>query len=123
MVMALSAPERESHKGGSSRVYTVKDIGGLVLFGDSASLKVDRVVTVKASRNFLGKSWVWEEVACQLLGGELIVGHILVKGIYDPLSPPPHIPMAIYMVAVCIGVACQVEPGQCHPLSIRRGCQ
>ena len=53
----------------------------------------------------------------------LTVGLIGIEGRDHPVAPAVHIAVWVDMVAVCVGVACQVQPAQCHPLTIGGACQ
>ena len=53
-----------------------------------------------------------QQVAGDLLDGELVVGKVAVQGVDDPVAIPPDGAERIGAVAGRIGVACQVQP---HP--------
>ncbi len=57
---------------------------------------------------------VGEEIAGELFTGELVEGHVLVEGVYDPVAVRGDIVVLIAVVADRIGVADEVEPVAGH---------
>ena len=63
-----------------------------------------------------------EKVPCELLYNKGIVGLIAIEGADDIVPVGRHTPSLVTMVTMAIGVSCEVEPHDCHPLSkMRRG--
>ena len=75
---------------------------------------------VEGRREHLLIGRVREHVSRQLLRDELIVGHVVVKCRDYPITPRPHIAIAIHLVAVAIGVAGDVHPMRGHALAESR---
>ena len=120
MVMALSAAERQSHRHRGSRIHTICNVGRLVLFRNGPTFTVNWMVPVKTRCNELVGRRVGQQVTRELLCKKPVVGHIHVECPDDPVAPAEHIPMAVNVITMCIGIAGQVKPHQCHSLSIRR---
>ncbi len=110
VVVALSTPGRQPHPDGGGRADSVGDVFDAVLLRDDAGLFGDHVVAVEAGRDALLDRRVRQQVACELLDGELIEGHVRVEGVDDPISPAPHEPLVVREVAVRVGVASLIEP-------------
>ena len=51
-----------------------------------------------------------QQVAGDLLDEELVVGHVVVEGVDDPIAIHPHEPRLVLFEAVGVGVAGRVEP-------------
>ena len=72
---------------------------------------------LKAVARTCSRLGVGEQVAGELPGDELVVGHVLVERPDDPVAPGPDGPVDVGLVAVGVGVAGQVEPVDGHPLA------
>jgi hypothetical protein len=76
------------------------------------------MVAVEACGDPLLEGGVWQQIAGELLDCELVEGHVGVERLDDPIAPAPHVPRAIVLIAAGVGIACGVEPGERHLLSI-----
>jgi hypothetical protein len=76
------------------------------------------VLRFKAGSDFLIQRGVWQHVACELLDGELIEREISIEGLNHPLPVLPHRPQRIALVAVAVGISCQIQPMPCPALTI-----
>ena len=63
---------------------------------------------------------VGQQVAGELLDRELVERHVAVEGVDHPVAPPPHVALAVGLVAVGVGIAGRVEPAGRHPLAVAR---
>ena len=61
-----------------------------------------------------------QQVAGELLDGELVERHVAVEGVDHPVAPAPHDALAVALVAVGVGVAGRVEPAR-RPSARRSG--
>ena len=139
VVVAARAGEREAHPDGRGGLDAIEDILDARLLGDAAALAVEHVVAVKtarderaAARRVRGQRvgvrgvwglgfWVWvEEIAGELLDRKLIVGHVRIKRVHDPVAPRPHRALGIALEAVGVGVAREVEPVPGPALAVAR---
>ena len=76
-------------------------------------------IVASCDKLLLGR--VWEEVASQLLSGEAIKWHVFVKGANDIVAIRRDVVILIAVVTNGVGVADEVEPVACKPLSkVRR---
>jgi len=72
----------------------------------------------------LGFERVGQQVAGELLDGELVERLVLVVGADDPVAPRPHRARGVALEAVAVRVAREVEPLHRHLLpEVRRGQQ
>ena len=110
VAVAARATHRHAHPDVRSRLDTVDDVLGLILLRDRAPLEVDHVIAVESRSDLLLQSGVREQISGQLLRGELIERHIAVESVDDPVTPAPHLAVAVDVVAVCVGVTGQIEP-------------
>ena len=81
------------------------------------------MVPVEAGRNLLIQGRIRQQVACQLLDREPIERHVAIEGIDDPIAPPPHVALAVSLIAVAVGVSRGLEPRERHPLAVARRLQ
>ena len=121
VVVAAGASHGQAHPDRGRGVDPVDHVLQLVLLGNGASLEVDHVVAVESGGQPLSGRGPGEQVAGQLLDGELVEGLVPVEGIDHPVPPEPHVPVAVDVVAVGVGVAAGVEPLQGHPLTVAPG--
>ena len=57
-----------------------------------------------------------------MLDGELIKWHIIIERFNHPVAIRPNGSRIVFLVAICVGVACQIEPFTSPALAIlRRG--
>ena len=74
--------------------------------------------TVKSGREMLVLSRVGQQIAGELPRGKLVKGEILVERFNDPVAVGPHRSGAIHLVAVGIGITCNIEPVARHAFSV-----
>ena len=63
---------------------------------------------------------VREQIASELLDGELVVGHVGVKGTYHPIPKRPDVAVWVPFKSVGVRVARQVQPDGSPPLAEMR---
>ena len=80
------------------------------LLGLDAALHVDHGIPEEARGDALVEGRVRQEVAGELLDGELVEGLVLVQRSDHPVAPRPDAAGAVLLEAVGVGVACGVEP-------------
>ena len=66
---------------------------------------------------------VRQQIAGELLDGEVVERHVGVQRPHDPIAPDPLAGVAVLLKAVAVGIAGRIEPGQRHPLAIMLGLQ
>ncbi len=89
--------------------------------GIDSAFFVELGVSVKPGGGFLFLRSVGQHVPGQLLDGELVVGHVVVKSPDHPVAVGPDVAGTIFLVAIAVGVACEVEPLASPFLPIMRG--
>ncbi len=65
---------------------------------------------MEAGGDHLRGGRVREHIPGELFDGEPVVGHVFVEGADDPVAPGPDRAAAVFLIAVGVGVARQVEP-------------
>ncbi len=89
MIVALSALESGSQPDCPGYVHAVENlIGTTGLFG-RAGFRVKGGGSMKPGGDPLPEGGVRQKVAGELLDGETIKGHVVVKGLHDPVAPCP----------------------------------
>jgi hypothetical protein len=78
------------------------------------------VVPVEAGGDFLLERGVGQEIAGELLDGELVEGFVLVEGADHPVAPRVQLAVAVHLVAVGVGVARGIEPVGGHAFAVMR---
>src|SRR5688572_33391026 len=63
---------------------------------------------------------VWHQVTCNLGNQKLVVGHIVVMSLNDPIAITPNVWLRIVLSGIqpVIGIACDVEPVAAPAFSI-----
>ena len=123
VIVTPAAADGQAEPHGAGRLDSVEDVLDARLLGDPAALAVERMVAVKARRDLLVESRVRQQVARQLLDGELIERHVRVQGVDGPVAPRPHRPRAVSLIAVRVGITRRVEPVEHHSLTIAWRCE
>ena len=118
MVVAAGAAHRHRHPYGGYRLDAVDHVLDVVLLGNRAALEVDHVVAIEARGNELIAGRIGQQVARDLLDGELVERLVFVEGANHPIAPRPHLAAAVDVVTVRVGVTRQVEPFQRHALAV-----
>ena len=118
VVVALGAAHGQPHKGGPHRIDPIHHVLVKVLVRIGAALVIGHVVAHEASGHALTDGRIGQEIARQLLDGELIEGLVGIEGIDHPVPPQPHEPDAIKVVSARVGVARQIKPVLTDSLSI-----
>ena len=120
MIVATAALERLRQERGAEGVDAVRHIRDAKLFFDDAALFVLHVQTVERGRQPLVFRGVRQHVAGQLPRCEFVVRLVAVEGTNHPVAEGPHLAEAVRLVAVRVGVPCEVEPLDRHPFAVAR---
>ena len=121
VVVAARAVEGLREPRGGDGLDAIGGGLGEKLFGDHAALLVEDVVSVEAGRDFLLERGVGQQVAGELLDGELIERFVVVKRPDHPVAPRVHLAVAVHLVSVGVGVARGVEPVGGHAFAVMGG--
>ena len=110
MRMALGAVEREAHPSGAGRADAVDHGVEAVFVRVGAAFFVEHRVAVEARGDEVVGRGARQEVAGELLDAELVVGEVSVQGLHDPVTVGPDGARTVFLEAVGVGVAGEVEP-------------
>src|SRR5204862_1673205 len=110
MVMTLRAADSQAKPDRTYRGSAVHHLLVAELLNLHAAFAVGQCVAMESGSDLLIDSRVWQQIACDLLDGELIERHVTTDGIDHPLAVTPGVwAHVIFFVAVAIGVASQVQ--------------
>ena len=124
MVVTLRALHRQSEPGCGSRRGTIDHALGSILFRINATLTVEEGLAMKSSGKVLFGRRVRDQVAGDLLDGELIEGLVAIKGIDHPLAPHPGVATSIvFFITIRVGVTSLIQPVACPALTEMGRCQ
>ena len=118
MVVAPGAAEGQAQPGQAGGLDAVDHGLDPPFLGDRAALAGQPVVPVEAGGDELVAVRLGQEVAGDLLDGELIERQVPVERADHPVAPGGHVAAAVGLVAVAVGVSGEVEPGHRHPLAV-----
>ena len=120
VIVAARASDGEAEPDSAGRLDAIDDVLDLRLGGDRTALPVEHVVAVEAGGDELAERRLGQQVAGELLDGELVERHVAVQRIDDPVAPMPLVACAVGLEAVGVGVAGGVEPRLRHVLAVAR---
>ena len=118
MVVALSTLHRQAEPHERRRLHAIDRIFHAKLFGDRPAFVGRGVVAVEAGGDLLIARGVGQQIAGELLDGELVVRLVFVVGLDHPIAPGPHVAWAIGVEDAAVAVARRIEPGDRHPLAV-----
>ena len=123
MAVALDAAEGRPHPDLPRRVDAVKHGRDPELLVVGSPLGIGHGVSMEGRRDELVEGSVGQEIARDLLDGELIEGHVLVECIDEPVPVAPDGAPVVLLVALRVGVAGKVEPEASPALAVVGGGQ
>src|SRR5262249_15161086 len=111
VIVALRAAYGKAKPNRAQRGCAVEHLLITELFGIGATLTIRQRVAIEAGSDYVIDGAVRQQVARELLDGELVERHIAVERFDHPLPPAPG-PRAgaVFFIAVAIGVSRQVQP-------------
>ena len=110
VVVALGAFERGAEPDHAERVDAVVDLVHASFLRVGAGLDVRGCAAVETGGNALRLGGVRQQVASELLDGELREWHVGIERVHDPIAIRPKVAEVIALEAVRVGVARVVEP-------------
>ena len=110
MGVTLGAGQRESKPGGAGGRHAIHHRVEPVLERVDASLLVEHRVAVEPRGDALLEGRLRQHVSGDLLDREAIERHVRVQSIDDPVAIRPDRPLPVFLVAVGVSVARQVQP-------------
>ena len=123
VIVTACAFHRQAQKDGAEGPDAIVHVLDPVLLGCDAAFDGEAVVAVEGGGDLLIEGRVGQQITGELLGDELIEGHVLLKRADDPIPPGPLIVRSVVLVAVAVGEAGVVEPVQGQGLGARVGGQ
>ena len=108
--VTAGAGHRQSEPDRARGLGAVEGVLALIFLDDGAALAGAHVGADVAGANLLFRRRFGQQIARELLDGELIVRLIGVEGVHHPVAPFPEAAFGIDVEAVRIGVARGVEP-------------
>ena len=121
MIVTAGALQGEAQKSCAEGVETVGNILEAELLGDAAAFHFLWMEAVEGGCLDLVLGCIGEKVASQLLGNELVVGHVFSEGIDHPVAPGPDETITIDLVAVGVRITCDIEPLAGHAFCVGPG--
>ena len=110
VIVTLAAIEREAKPNGAGGGHAIVESVPAEFERVGSAFLVQHGVTVKAGRDSLVERRPFQQIARELLDRELVERHVIVDGLDDPIAIEPHRAGSIFLVAVGVGIASQVEP-------------
>ena len=111
VAVALCTGHGQPHEHTGGRIHAVDDLFDAVLLGIHAPLPIGECVAMKTRRHPLLERGPGQQIPCELLDDELVVGLVPVKRFDHPLPIAPGMgPNRVLLEAVAVCVACQIQP-------------
>ena len=118
MVVALAAAHGRAQPGDGHGPHAVAGVLGQVLAGLCTSLARHHVQAVEAGRHELLGGRVGQQVAGELLDGELVERLVAVERVDHVIAVREDALALVAVVADRVGEPGQVQPGNGHPLAV-----
>ena len=120
MAVALGTADGESHPDVHRRVDAIFHGRHAELFVVGSPLRVRHRVAIEGGGHELLVRRPGQQVARQLLDRKLVERRVRVERVDHPIAIEPDRPQRVGGVTGRVGIAGQVEPGTCAPLTERR---
>ena len=121
MIVTLRTADGHPEPSSHGRVNAIQHVFDAVLLFDDAGFVVRHVVAIKAGCDPLRHGCIREKISSELFDGELVIGHVGVEGLDDPVPPQPNLTGLVAKISVGVGVAGGVEPVDRHAFAKVRG--
>ncbi len=118
VIVTTRAFEREAEKGLAERVGAIDDVLDAVFLRIGAFFGIPPVQPVERCRDELLASGRGHQIACELPRDELVVRHVLVERVDDPVPPGMQPPLAVELVPVGVGKSGYIHPVRGHALAV-----
>ena len=89
-----------------------------VLLRDNSPFKSNFVISIETCGQNLFFGGIGELVSCQLIGDKSVIGHILFKGMNNPIPPRPHSSFKIVLITMGVCISRDGQPFGSHMLCI-----
>ena len=122
MGVALRAAQGHAQPGGAHGVHSVEDVVDAGFLGITTAFAVGHVVALEAGRELLLGRGIRQEIARELLEGELVVRNITVERFDDPVAPRPVGARGVGLESIGVRITRSIEPPHSHAFAVvRRG--
>ena len=121
VIVAHRAAGGEAHEDLAGRLCAVAGVEHEILLGDRAAFIGGDIAAIEAGRDLLIQCGVRQQIAGELLNGELIERQVAVEGADDPLAVVPHLAVVVEMNAVRVRIARGIQPVARAVLAVMRG--
>ena len=118
MVVALAAPHRARQPDAGDVAYPVGGVLGRVFLRLGAPFLGGLQHAVVTRGDLLLARRVRQQIAGQLLDGELVEALVVVKSVDDVIAVEPDVAVVVAVVAARVGVANEIEPVDRHALAV-----
>ena len=120
MVVALRAAGRQPEPGDAGGAHPVDHRQIAKLERIDPSLLIDHRVAMEAGGDDVVGRRAGKEIAGDLAAREGVEGHVVVEGPDHPIAIGPDPPFAVFLIAVGVGIAGQIEPPPRPALAVTR---
>ena len=121
MVVATSATDGQAEPGLAGGLEAIDDGFDEPFLSDVAALAIETGVAIEPGGDELIAGGIGQEIAGELVDGELVEGLIAIEGFDHPVAPGPHVAGTVGLKSIAVGVAGEVEPLGRHAFPITRG--
>ena len=121
--MTLATAQRQPQPKCARCADSVDHIVDPRFFRIATSFAIRHVVAVKASRQPLFWSRIWQQISGELLDSELIKRQVAVERADHPISPRPVRPGRVPLKSIRIGIASCIQPPHRQPLTKMLRCE
>ena len=121
VVLVIVAPRTiKSHpqENRPGRDDSVDDVSNVNFLSNRAAFAGCHMAAVEARRDELIFARVFQQIACQLLNGELVKRHVPIKRSHHPVTIRPHLAIIIQVQPVSVTVPRRVQPVLRHVLAV-----
>ena len=117
--VTLSTPRGKPQPGGPRRGNSISHRMKSKLQRIDAAFFVQHRVAMKPGGNSLGHRRIRQHIARQLFDRELIKRHVVLNRPNHPVAERPDRSIAVFFVAVGVGISSEVQPAPRPELSVR----
>ena len=119
VIVAAATLHRQTQECRCESLRPVGDVLDAKLFRHAAAFNLLRMQPVESRRQNLFVGRIGQQVTSELLGDELVVGHVAIERADHPVSPRPDETIAVDLITVRVAVPGRVQPVRRHSLTVR----
>ena len=110
VIVASGTLHGDPHPGRTGGFHPIRDILSGDFLWNGSSLGIIAVVAIEPSGNDLIHFRHGQQIPGQLLDGELVVGHVLIERMDDPVPPGPHFAFSVVLISMSVCIASRIQP-------------